>query len=368
MTTARVATRGTRGRGLGALVGLVMALAAAVGAATGAGPADAADGGGGDPGTVVVANRGSSSLTLIDAGTDQATELALPAGGDPAHPNPAQPMYVVFAANTVFVGDRANDRVLAIDPHDWSVVGEVPTGAGVFHMWADPTGRQLWVNNDIDNTMTVIDPAALEVITTVDLPADLVAAGARPHDVILDRNSAYVTVVGLAGADDAVVRFDLDTFAEVARAPVGQDPHVTLDPGHGPLFVASQDASEVAVLDRDTLARLDEVAVPAAHGIDISANGRVVYTTNIAGGGTDAVWAVDAATGEVVGEPVDAPFPVPHNAVLTGTGRKLYVTHSGAAADRVSVYEIGGGDPTPTLVTTVEAGLNPFGLEFVPRG
>lgn len=356
MTTTR-----SRSRRRAALRTVVVAAAAtlAMTLVAGMAPADAR----GEPGTIVVANRGSGTLTLIDAGTDDATELALPSGDAPA-----EPMYVVYAARRVFVGDRANDRVLVLNPRDWSVIGEVPTGAGVFHMWADPTGRQLWVANDIDDTITVIDPRRMEVLTTVDLPADLVAEGGSPHDVIVDRRAAYVTVIGVDGVGDAVVRYDTRTFAVTAVAEVGDDPHVTIDPGRGPLFVASQGGNEVAVLDRRTLERRDEVSVPAAHGLDISRNGRVVYTTNIAGGGTDALWAIDARTGEAIGEPVDAPVPVPHNLVLTRTGRKLYVTHSGATADQVSVYRIGRRSPDPVLVGTVDAGLNPFGLEFVPRG
>lgn len=344
-----------RGRALAAILALVMV---AVLALIGTTPADATGGGG----TVVVANRADSSLTLIDVGTDQPTTLALPAGD-----NPAEPMYVVYSVGKVFVGDRANDRVLVIDPRTWEVVDEIPTGAGVFHMWADPTGRQLWVNNDVDNTITVIDARANEVLDTIDLPADLVAAGGKPHDVILDRKAAYVTMIGIDGEQDAVLRYSLRTFAEEARAAVGNDPHVTIDPARGALFVASQDASEIVALDRRTLAEFGSLSVPAAHGLDISRNGQVVYTTNIAGGGVDALWALDTRTGEVVGEPADSPVPTPHNVVLTGNGRKVYVTHSGATADQVSVYEVSPSDPAPVLLTTVDAGLNPFGLEFVPR-
>ncbi len=67
----------------------------------------------------------------------------------------------------------------------------------------------------------------------------------------------------------------------------------------------------------------------------------------------------------MIGEPVDANFPVPHNLVLDGRNRKLYVTHSGATADKVSVYTVSGNDPIPVLVGDVTVGLNPFGLEFV---
>ena len=319
-------------------------------------------------GTVVVANRGDGTLTLIDVRTDTPRTLALPPGdADP------EPMYVVYAAGRLFVGDRANDRVVVYQPRDWSVEATVPAGDGVFHMWADPRGRQLWVNNDGDDTITVIDARLLDVLATIDLPADLVARGGSPHDVILDRRSAYVTMIGVGGENggpdegDAVIRYSLRTFDEQARAVVGDDPHVTIDPDRGRLFVASQGASEVALLNRRSLERVDTVAVPAAHGLDIGRRGRVVYATNIAGGGTDALYTIDARSGAIIGEPVDAPVPTPHNIVLTARNDKLYVTHSGATADQVSVYSIGRDGPVPVFETTVTAGLNPFGLEFVPR-
>ncbi len=311
-------------------------------------------------GTVVVANRASGTLSLIDVATDQATTLALPAAD-----NPSEPMYVVYSRGRVFVGDRGNDRVVVYNPWTWSVVGEVPTGDGVFHMWADPNGRQLWVNNDVDNTITVISPRTLRVLGTIDLPADLVAEGGKPHDVILNRTSAYVTMIGIEGDSDAVIRYSTRTFTERARAEVGNDPHVTISPRGGRLWVASQDSNELVALNRSSLAEIETLIIPATHGLDLSRNGRVVYTTNISGGGSDGLWAVDARRREVLGV-VDTPFGVPHNIVLTANNRKLYVTHSGGTADQVSVYTVGRRQPVPELLTTVTVELNPFGLEFVP--
>ena len=91
----------------------------------------------------------------------------------------------------------------------------------------------------------------------------------------------------------------------------------------------------------------------------------LLYTTDIAGGGADGLVAISTLLNTVIGI-ADTPFPVPHNIVLTPDGRKIYVTHSGATADKVSVYRVSFFDPDPTLVTTVDAGLNPFGLAFVP--
>jgi YVTN family beta-propeller protein len=317
-------------------------------------------------GKVVIANRGSGSISVVDAKSGELIgTYDLPEGD-----NTPEPMYVVDTStkNRVFVGDRANDRVVVYDARDLSVEASVPTGAGVFHMWADPQGKQLWVNNDIDNTSTVIDPKTLQVLATVPTPADLVALGGKPHDVILDPHGeyAYVTVLGVDGANDYVVQFSTETFQEVERAPVGKDPHLSLARQNDLLYVPSQGSNVVTVLNRHTLALVTEIAVPGAHGAGMARNGKFFYTTNLPGGGIDALFAIDTQTNSVIGSPVDTPYPVPHNIALTPNGHKLFVTHSGATADKVTIFATQGNDPVPVLVGEVTVGLNPFGLAYVP--
>jgi DNA-binding beta-propeller fold protein YncE len=317
-------------------------------------------------GKIVVANRASGSISVIDARSgDLIANVDLPAGS-----LTPEPMYVVYtlARDRVFVGDRANNRVVVFDARDFSVEATVPAGAGVFHMWADPLGRQLWVNNDIDNTSTVINPRTLEVITTVDTPVDLVAQGGKPHDVILDPlgRFAYVTVVGLPGSGDYVVQYSTRTFSEVNRAPVGKDPHVSLTWRNNLLYLPSQNSNVVNVLNRRTLEPVTDIPVPGAHGAGMMLGGKVFYTTNLPGGGTDGLWAIDTRSNSVIGQPVDTPYPVPHNIALTPDGRMLFLTHSGAASDKVTFYTTTRHDPTPVFAGEVTVGLNPFGLSFVP--
>jgi DNA-binding beta-propeller fold protein YncE len=316
----------------------------------------------------VIANRGSGSISVIDARSNEVVGThALPASmGEPM----PEPMYVVYspAGQRVFVGDRANDRVAVFDARSFEVEGTVPAGAGVFHMWADPKGGQLWVNNDIDNTSTVIDAIRLEVIATVATPADLVMMGGKPHDVIVGPQGrfAYVTVLGLPGANDYVVQYDTATFMETARAAVGKDPHVSLNRQTPWLYVPCQNTSNVYVLDRHTLAEETTLSIPGAHGAGMALNGRFFYTANLPGGGTDALFTIDTETNTVVGMGVDSPYPVPHNIALTQSGRKLFLTHSGGTSDKVTIYSASASDPVPEYVTEVTVGLNPFGLTYVP--
>ena len=96
-----------------------------------------------------------------------------------------------------------------------------------------------------------------------------------------------------------------------------------------------------------------------------SQNGRFFYTANLPGGGTDALFTIDTRRNKLVGTPTDSPFPVPHNIALTTNNKRLFLTHSGATADKVTVYKMNGGHPVPQYLDDVTVGLNPFGIALV---
>ena len=266
-------------------------------------------------GKIVIANRASGTISVIDVASDKVigTHALLPGSAMP------EPMYVVYARNRVFVGDRANNRVVVFDPKTFEIETTLPAGAGIWHMWADPDDRQLWVNNDIDKTCSVIDLQSLQVIATVPIPADLAAAGGKPHDVFLDPANgrfAYVSLIGVAGPADFVVKFSTETFAEVGRAPVGKDPHLSATWRNNLLYVPCQNSNSVIVLNRSTLSQVTSIPIPGAHGAAMTLDGSTFYTTNFSGGGTAGLWTIDTSTNTVEGNPVDTPFAVPHNIAL----------------------------------------------------
>lgn len=315
-------------------------------------------------GNIVVANRDAGSISVIDIKSDAVTTLAVPDG-----PSPAEPMYVGYSSSygRVFVGDRANNRVVVFRASDFSVEDTVPAGAGVFHMWPSDARDQLWVNNDIDNTITVIDTVNLGVITTAAAPMDLVAQGGKLHDVILDPTAhfAYVTMVGFPGPEDYVVKYSTTTFEEVARQAVGKDPHVSIARQSKLLYVPCQNSDAVYVLARKTLEVQAQIAAPGAHGAGMTRNGKVFYTTNLPGAGIDGLIAIDTRTNSVI-ETWDTLFPVPHNIALSPNGKKVYITHSGATSSEVSVFQRRNKNRPLKLLTTVVTDLNPFGLAYVP--
>ena len=315
-------------------------------------------------GTVWIANRNSGTVSVIDVRTDTIIDTLEMPGVEPA-----EPMYVFYSLRTdrVFVGDRANDRVVAFDPDSREIIGEAMAGEGVFHMWGSPATGHLWVNNDADNTTSVIDMRTLETIGTIDTPADLVAMGGKPHDVIVGPLGllAYVSVIGVDGDTDWVVQYFALTGAEIGRSEVGDDPHLSIAYGTRDLYVPAQGADAVHVLDRLTLDEKAVIAVDNAHGAGMDLDGRTFFTTNIADGGAGGLVKIDTRTMQVSAEPTDTPYTTPHNVALTPSGNKVYVTHSGMN-DTVTIYRAAGRRGQPRLIGEVAVGMNPFGLAYVP--
>ena len=83
------------------------------------------------------------------------------------------------------------------------------------------------------------------------------------------------------------------------------------------------------------------IAVTGAHGAGMMKNGKVFYTTNLPGAGSNGLFAIDTRRNRIIGSS-DTPYAVPHNIAIQSSANKLYVTHSGATSDKVTVYAISG--------------------------
>lgn len=299
----------------------------------------------------IVANRGGESISFINSKTNVVDKKLVISG--------SEPMYVVYVASKdkLYVGDRKQNKVHIINPNTKEVESSINVGSGVFHMWADGNGNQLWVNNDIDNTISVINLNTNSVVKTISL-------GIKPHDVFLnaDGTKAYVSVfTSLATDPDSVYMFSTATYTKTKAMAVGKDPHLYLLSNSNKLFVPCQ-SGEVYALNSEDLTLLNKSMYEGAHGIFPSTDQKTVYVTNIS---MKKLYAINAATYSQNGATTDALEATPHNLVVNNDNTKLFVTHSGASANKVSIHTlsnsaIGAG-------TTIETGTNPFGLTYMRR-
>ena len=316
---------------------------------------------------IVVANRGGASISVIDVASNDVVNIPMPAGA--ATP---EPMYFWYnqTNDLLFVGDRANDRVVAFNPRTYAVVNpNIPAGDGVFHMWGSPTTNRLWVVNDTPKALSVIDMLTLTNLGSRPTPADL-GPNATPHDIVTepDGSAAYVSILNTSSAtDDVVVKYsNAAGFPEVDRGNTGKSPHVGLTPDNNVLYAPSQGSNRTDVLNRATLdPQGPPIPMTNAHGISSSESGDRMYMTSFPGDGVRALHVVDPLTNTLINS-VTTPAG-PHNVVTSTDDTRLYITHSGGTSTLVSIFDISGANrDSPVLLTTVNAGLNPFGLLGVP--
>jgi DNA-binding beta-propeller fold protein YncE len=161
---------------------------------------------------VVVANRASGDITLISDGGD-AFNVTLEGPVTP------EPMYVSVYGRDVYVGDRANDRIIKFADADFDATPTyIDSCGGIFHMWNN--GVQLWVSCNVDNAVDVIDLATATVVQTIDVNSTGV-----PHDIVATAGKGFATIFVQNDADK-ILSFETATFAPVDELTVGEDPHV----------------------------------------------------------------------------------------------------------------------------------------------
>lgn len=297
---------------------------------------------------VISANRNSGAITFIDAETNEIQETL-------NIPN-SEPMYVVYVSQTdqIYVGDRAQSVVHVIDAQRREVTSEIAVGNGVFHMWANSQGTELWVNNDIDNTTSVIDLTNNTVIQTIDL-------GAKPHDVFIteDGTRAFISILqGDTSVPDEIFMFNAMTYQMMASRTVGDDPHLFHITSSNKLFVPCQ-IGGIYVFDENFM---EEAIIPVdgSHGI-FARDNQNIYVSDLPGA---ELYNINAMTNEVVGMPLTTTVNVPHNLTVNADNTKLFVTHSGMAADKLTVYDLANDI---TLSETLTVGTNPFGIVYYTR-
>ena len=165
---------------------------------------------------------------------------------------------------------------------------------------APPLAAQLYVPNQDDATVSVIDPASRRLLRTVDLRRYGLGDNAKPHHIQVepDGSAWYVTLIG-AGK---VLKLDRNDRV-LGSAGMEVPGLIALHPSKDLMFVARSMSAvnpppRMAVIRRSDMTVLDEVDLlfPRPHGIVVHPAGEVVYVASL---GTNQIAAVGVEQGEV---------------------------------------------------------------------
>jgi YVTN family beta-propeller protein len=233
--------------------------------------------------------------------------------------------------------------------------------AGPLPLWG-----QLYVPNQDDATVSVIDPATRRLFRTVDLRRYGVGDNAKPHHIQVepDGSAWYVTLIGAGKV------LKLDRRNRLLGSVETEVPGlIALHPSKDLMFVgrsmsAVNPPPRMAVIRRSDMQLLEEVDLlfPRPHGIVVHPAGDVVYVASL---GTNQIASVGVDQGEVrlVNVPGMAHGFV--QAAVSPDGSLLAVTAE--LTDSLLVFDL--ADPAaPKLVRGLPMPDGPFEPAFTADG
>jgi PQQ-dependent catabolism-associated beta-propeller protein len=135
------------------------------------------------------------------------------------------------------------------------------------------SASMVYVSNEKDNTISVVDSNTMEVVKTVDV-------GQRPRGITVSHDGKFIYLC--ASDDDTIQVIDTSTYEIVGTLPSGPDPELfVLSPNGQKLYVANEDDNLVTVIDLTSGKVVAEIPVGVEpEGMAISPDGKTMVNTS----------------------------------------------------------------------------------------
>jgi YVTN family beta-propeller protein len=249
-------------------------------------------------------------------------------------PNKLSPVVKNFPSR-VYVPNTNSDTVTVIDPATYKVVDTIPVGRQPQHVVPSWDLKTLWVNNDLGNSLTPIDPKTGKTGKPVDVH--------DPYNLYFTPDGKYAVV--MASKDRRLVFRDAHTMDLVKSVPVAcagvNHADFSLD---GRYFIVScefsgellkVDTAQMKIVGRQ---KLDHPgAMP--QDVKVSPDGKKFYVADMV---ADGLWILD---GKTFGKPVFLPTGKgAHGLYISRDSREMYISNRGEGT--ISVYDFPQGKLT----------------------
>lgn len=242
-------------------------------------------------------------------------------------PNDLSPLVRGFPSY-VYVPNTGSNTVSVIDPATYKVVRTVPVGEQPQHVVPSWDLKTLWVNNDLGNSLTPINPANGQFGAPVYVH--------DPYNLYFtpDGKSAVV----MAEADREIVFRDPHTMAiqTVLHVPCAGVNHADFSPD-GSYFIASCEFSG-QLLKVDTAKHKLLGTIDLEHGampqdVKISPDGKVWYVADMQ---TSGVWTLNGDQFKITGF-IPTGFGA-HGLYVSRDSKSLYITNRGEGSISVLAF------------------------------
>lgn len=333
-------------------------------------------------GEFAVANRGGS-VSFFEYDSNYETVAGeLSATNDLNTTSVSEPMYIsplgtAKGQRLLAFADRTQNLLKVINANTKKVLSQVELSKGAFHQFSHPlVGLKVAVATDGDKGMDLIEVKKDGHKLTkrhFTLPSKL--SSGNPHDVVMDRNFAYLSVKGVKGDKDKDSKFDillqisLKSLKVVRAKKFSEDIHL-FNPVKAGFFVVVEEATgDLSLIQKGSMKTIAKKKVAqGVHGVTGSENGQFLFATDInEKAGSPAVYALQVTNkGLMICDKAALNFGTAHNiAVDDRSGEMtLVVTHSGGSQVQNSILTFSKKERKLNLTKELRSGVNPFGLTF----
>lgn len=279
----------------------------------------------------------------------------------------------LYAQNVAYVANDIDGTVSVINPSTNAVVATISGFNHPFCVTASPNGQLLYVCNE-DNSVVAVNTQTNSIITHIPLPGALGFIGNEGAAPVIafspDGKRAFVVPSG-GGVNSTLFVIDTASNTAVAAASFGTTflLAVAISADGNTVYIASSNG--VIAVDANTFATITTIA-PGHDTTDlaISPDGSTLYASDnsgLAGTGSSGVLVIDTGNNSVT-----TTVPLPNTGLVTGIGvtldgQHVYVEDFLFRAGNSTVTVINANDDS--INTTIPAnGLSLTGLAITPDG
>lgn len=195
---------------------------------------------------VIATVEGSQAVVLVDVSAGK-VEKAIKTPGLPCHMVVPTPDGRKAFATSISLG-----ALVVLDLEKGEMTKTIATGKGAEGFDISPDGKEIWVGNRAEDTITVVDAASLEIVGSIEskgFPIRLKFTISGEHALVSNYRAGAVTVY------DRATRKPIGSIAmEEDAAPIG----ILVAPDGRHAFIANTRADKVTVID------IEEMKVVAA--------------------------------------------------------------------------------------------------------
>ncbi|HEX2911012.1 MAG TPA: beta-propeller fold lactonase family protein [Chloroflexia bacterium] len=256
---------------------------------------------------------------------------------------------------TVWVANESGNSISVIDTASNQILTTLTGVEGPHNLQVSPDGKSVWAVSGHASLAAMIDPVTYKLHGTV-------PTGKEPAHIVLapDGKTAYTT----NGADNTVTAIDVASMKAIAQIPAGKYPHgLRPSPDGKWLYVANAKDTTLSVIETATNTKVADIQVGQSPvQVGFSPDGKYVYFSL---NGENALGKVEVATRKLVGKVKVGNGPV--QVFVTPDNKSVLVANQGTKDNPGTTASI-VDTATFTLKTTVETGKGAHGVTVDPSG